>query len=388
VIYGSTDPPEQLQVDLSAPPPVSDADVRAWAGEHRVFVSSVMSGMSAERMAAVRAITATGATPVYFEAFGGMDDDPEGAYTALVASSDIYLGILGARYGKPLTSGYSATHAEYNAAIASGLRISIWTTGADQDGHQRDFLDEVRVFHTTGTYSSPDDLAEEFERRLRAIAADALAPWVKIGNTIFRAISIHDDGRTIRVVSRVRDNAVAASLEARRPDTPYRRSSETRITWSGGTSPTRITRVESETTTSRERKMTITADRTQEHRSNLLDVGINNATPDELTELAARVAFLGEANPLDVMSFMVSGSNPLQVLEMLGLPEDAMEQVALLLVIETLVGERGVDHIASFRLGPRHLGQRQLRIAWMPRARYTNVLPVERSIQGMVVVAP
>jgi hypothetical protein len=32
-------------------------------------------------------------------------------------------------------------HAEYNEAVARGLRISILTTSADQDGRQRDFLD-------------------------------------------------------------------------------------------------------------------------------------------------------------------------------------------------------------------------------------------------------
>jgi hypothetical protein len=193
-------------------------EVQAWAADQHVFVSSVMGGMTAEREAAVQAITAVGAQPVWFESFGGMDDDPEDAYSAQVGLSDIYLGILGARYGRPLKSGYSATHGEYNEAVARGLRISVWTTSADQDGRQRDFLDEVRVFHTTGTYTSPDDLARGIGKRLQAMAAEALAPWVKVGNTVFRAASVHDDGRAITVVGRVRDNAVVASLEGRRPD--------------------------------------------------------------------------------------------------------------------------------------------------------------------------
>ena len=196
--------------------------MRAWAADQHVFVSSVMAGMTAEREAAVGAIGSIGAHPVWFEAFGGMDDDPEDAYTAQVASSDVYLGILGSRYGKPLKTGYSATHAEYNEATNRGLRISVWTTSAEQDGRQRDFLDEVRVFHTTGTYTSHDDLAERVERRLRAIAADALAPWVKVGPAVFRASSIHDDGKTLTVVARVRDDTVTASLLSRRPDADVR----------------------------------------------------------------------------------------------------------------------------------------------------------------------
>jgi hypothetical protein len=82
------------------------------------------------------------------------------------------------------------------------------------------------------------------------------------------------------------------------------------------------------------------------------------------------------------MSFMVSGTNPLPALEAMGLPEDSVEQVALLLITELMVGERGVDHLTSFRLSPRRAGRRRLRLAWMPRRRYTNVEPVERSIEG------
>ena len=105
-------------------------------------------------------------------------------------------------------------------------------------------------------------------------------------------------------------------------------------------------------------------------------------TPDDLTELAARVILLGEPNPLEAMSFMVNGTNPLPALEVVGLPEDSVESVGLLLVTELLVGERGVDHITSFHLGPKRSGRRRLSLAWMPPKRYTNVEPVERSIDG------
>lgn len=109
---------------------------------------------------------------------------------------------------------------------------------------------------------------------------------------------------------------------------------------------------------------------------------MNGRTPEDLTELAARVILLGEPNPLDGMSFMVDGRNPLSSLEGVGLPEDSVESVALLLVTELLVGERGVDHITAFRLGPQRTGRRRLSLSWIPRRRYVNVEPVERSIAG------
>jgi Domain of unknown function (DUF4062) len=341
-----------------------------------------MADMSAEREAAVHAITAVGARPVLFEGFGGMDDDPEDAYLGNVASADIYVGILGARYGKPLKSGYSATHAEYIEAVRRGLRISVWSAHEGLDGRQRDFLDEVRVFHTTGTYTSPEDLAERVERRLRVIAAESLAPWVKIGNAVCRATSVQDDGQRVIVTARLRDNTVAANLENRRPSSAYGRHAEIRITWPGSTARVRVASVASETSSSRTKVVTVTAARLPEDHSSLLEVSLERRSPEDLTELAMRIALFGEPNPLDIMSFMASAENPLPALEGLGVSEDAFGQIAELLITEELIGKRGADHISAFRLGPPRAGSRRLLLGWFPRRRYTNVEPTERRIEG------
>ena len=375
---------ETLLVDLSLVPPPDDTEVRAWAADQSVFVSSVMAGMKEERAAAVRAVEAVGARPVWFEAFGGMDDDPEDAYLGNVAASDIYLGVLGRRYGRALKSGYSATHAEYSEAVRRGLRVSVWCSEQELDGHQQDFLDEVRVFQTTGTYATPDDLFAGIERRLRVMAAESIAPWVKVGGAIVRAASVHDDGDQITVVARIRDNTVAGNLESRRPNSNYGRNSVTRITWPGGTTPVRITRITSETTSSRVRVMTIVGRRLNESRSNLIEVSFEGRSPDDLTELAMRIALFDEPNPLRSMSFMAEANNVFPLLEGLGLSEDSFPQVAELLIAEELVGIRGADHITQFRLGPRRSRSRQLRLSWIPRRRYTDLDPVERTIEGRV----
>jgi hypothetical protein len=338
--------------------------------------------MTDERKACAQGIAAVGAIPVLFEEFGGMDNDPEDAYLGQVASSDIYLGILGQRYGKPLKSGFSATHAEYDESMRRGLRSSIWNSNGELDGRQREFLEEVRVFHTTGSYSSPDDLAQRIERRLRVIAAESIAPWVKVGNSILRATSVQDDGHQVTVNARIRDNTVAMNLEARRPGNAYGRNSETRITWPGGTTPVRIASVTSETTSSQSRTMTIVGNRVPEDRSNHLELAYEGRTPEDLTELAMRIAVLGEPNPLGTMSFLAASENPLLALADLRLSEDSFEQIALLLITEELVGQRGAGHITQFRLGPQHLGHRRLRLGWMPVRRYQNQDPVEHVIEG------
>ena len=185
--------PAPLLVDRSPSPALEEMSVRSWAAEQSVFISGVIGGIEDERKAAAEAIVRVGARAVLFEEFGGMDDDAEDAYLASVTASDIYLGVLGRRYGKPLKSGYSATHAEYNEAVRRGLRISVWAPQDGVDGPQGEFLEAIRVFHTTGSYSSSEELGARVERRLRAMAAESLSPWVKIDNTIFRATTVTHD---------------------------------------------------------------------------------------------------------------------------------------------------------------------------------------------------
>lgn len=48
------------------------------------------------------AVERAGAQAVWFERFGGRDDDPEGAYLAEVGRCTVYVGILGERFGRPL----------------------------------------------------------------------------------------------------------------------------------------------------------------------------------------------------------------------------------------------------------------------------------------------
>jgi Domain of unknown function (DUF4062) len=132
---------EPLIIDRAAAAEIPSVDaVREWAHGKRGFISSVMAELPAERQAAAEAIRAIGATPIMFELFGGRDADSEDAYLGEVETSDIYIGILSRRYGKPLSTRYSATHAEYLHAEKSGLRIAVWCSKTkDREGHEKSF---------------------------------------------------------------------------------------------------------------------------------------------------------------------------------------------------------------------------------------------------------
>ena len=207
-----------LVIDAAVTVRPDEADLRAWLAEQRVFISSVMAGMTGLRRAVAEAIRETGATPVYFEDFGGRDDDAESAYLGEVASSTIYLGILSGAYGPLQKTRRSATHEEYREAERLGLNISVWVDRtADMRGDQLSFRDEVRLFRTTGSYTDSDDLARGAVRRLREIATADLSPWVKLGDLVFRAHSVNDAGARLEIAATIRNQVVLAEIERLRP---------------------------------------------------------------------------------------------------------------------------------------------------------------------------
>jgi hypothetical protein len=378
---------EPVVIDFGAADIPTEAELRAWASDQRVFISSVMSGMEKERTEVASAIERIGGVPVMFERFGGRDDDPEAAYLTEVAGADIYVGILGERYGKPLPSGYSATHAEYREAIRRGLRMSVWAWYGPMSGPQRDFLDEVRVFRTTGSYLDPADLASRVSDRLMTLAAEAMSPWVKVSRAIFRARRVLHDGKNLRVEARVRDDQVIAALEAMRPGGLWSGSQEVEVTWGGRNEWVRVTAVETETTAGRGRTVTLTgqrADRQSIRRPGFVDVALAGRSPEDVTEIAVRVAVLGEPNPLGPMGFMAAMENPFSVVDALALPEDAVEPVVHLLLTEQLVGSGRAERLTALHVGPKHLDSRRVSLTWLPRRRYANVAPQERRVEGEV----
>ncbi len=64
----------------------------------RVFVSSTLGELAAERRAVSRAITALRLTPVLFE-LGARPHPPQELYRAYLEQSDVFIGLYWQRYG-------------------------------------------------------------------------------------------------------------------------------------------------------------------------------------------------------------------------------------------------------------------------------------------------
>jgi len=378
---------ETILIDRTAAAELPSADeVREWARSKQVFISSVMSELPAERQAVANAVRAVGLVPVMFEEFGAREADAEEAYLAEVESAEIFVGILGRRYGKLLKSRYSATHAEYRHALDHASRMALWTSSAaDREGPEQSFLDEVRVFHVVPEFNTPADLQRRVEERLNRIAAEDLAPWCKLGNIVFRAVEVDSHGDVIHVKARVRDDVVARAIEATRGDN-FNRGIKTRFTWAGRSDFVKVSKVHFKTTAARTKMFDLELEVGEAPREPLLDVAFGKLTPADRTESALRTVLFGEPNPLadQYLSSMAEIPDPFAPLRQSPVSEEIIRPLAELLMMDVLVGSGRAASIRTFRLGVANRGRRRLTLAWEVAGRYSNEPSSVRSITGDV----
>lgn len=87
--------------------------------KHQVFISSTFSDLKEERQAAVEAILTAGHIPAGMELFAAGDESQMDVIKHWIDDSDIYMLILGGRYGSiDATSGLSYTELEYDYAVS------------------------------------------------------------------------------------------------------------------------------------------------------------------------------------------------------------------------------------------------------------------------------
>jgi hypothetical protein len=345
-----------------------------------------MEELVEERRAVATSLREMGMRAVMFEEFGGRDADPEEAYLAEVEGSDIYIGILGRRYGKQLKTRFSATHAEYLYAEQHALRIAAWTSAtSDREGHEQAFLDEIRTFHVVPHYHSAGDLQRQVGERMKAIAAEDLAPWCKLGDVVFRATQVEDLGTTLQITARVRDDAVARALEETRGD-GRNRGSDSQFTWSGRSKPVKVESVHVTTTSAKSKMFRRDLRASEFRRDQMTEFSIGNMTPEDLTESALRSILFGEANPLinQHMAFAAEIDDPLAPLRERPVSEEIIRPLSELLVTDILVGSGRARRIVTFRLGVSIRGRRKLTLGWETSSRYSNQPSNIRTISGEI----
>jgi hypothetical protein len=140
----------------------------------RVFVSSVIENFQPNRDAARQGIIAAGGEPVLIEDFPSLPLPPRTACLDGVASSDIFLVILGHRGGMITPSGKLVVEEEYDEAIRRKLRVLAFIEEVDYDQDAERLVSRLSDYVGglfRKTFSGPD--------QLRELVKDSLSPIVK-----------------------------------------------------------------------------------------------------------------------------------------------------------------------------------------------------------------
>lgn len=361
----------------------SEEDIRIWARGRRVFVSSLIGDMRGERAAVRTAIEVVGAIPVMFEEdLGAQDISAEQAYLSGVRTSEIYVGLFGPRYGQRMADGNSATHAELLEAEREGLRLCLFVNGessGEMDGAQRDLIGGVRNLYTTSPWKDAEDLGRRVARRLRDLASEELAPWTRVGRTVFRAREFTNDGRTISITADILSPAVHAELvrlRDSRSTVPFASPHDAR--------PVQFTDLSTRTISNARHEETVTLT-AGENNARRMPMSINGVSADEVLRRSLSDGLFGTNELGTEVGWLSQPIDPFEEIRGLALDDAILRPVARLLFVERMLSDGSAARVDSFALGPAHQGVRRLRVAWTPPQIYSNVPdPEPRSLEGQV----
>lgn len=320
-----------------------------------------------------------------FEDLGAQDISAEQAYLSGVRTSEVYVGMWGVRYGVRMPDGYSATHAEFLEAERSGLRLCLFVngeSGREMDGSQRDLIQGARNLYTTSPWGGAADLERGVRRRLEELAAEELAPWVRVGRAVFRAREITNDGKMVSLTAAVRSDAVHAELVRLRDG----RASGVSFASPHAATPVQVSALTTRTvsTIGHDEQMTMLV---QEQRGSSMRASINGISADEVGRRALSDGLFGTSLlGGQQMGWLARPIDPLAPLRGMHLDDVVLRPVARLLFAERLITDQAASSIDAFALGPSHQGARRLRAIWTPPRMYANAPdPAPVAIDGSVV---
>lgn len=355
---------------------------RQWLVDQRVFISSAMGDTAEERQRVAAGVEEEGARPLWFEEFG-RDADPEEAYLAEVDLSTIYIGILNELYGRLLPTGFSATEAEYERARNGGKRVAVYSAASapGREGHLNRFLDRVRTFVVTENYADAEDLVRRVRRRLRELADEAISPWVKLGDLVFRADEIDDAGNMITARARTSDE-IAHRLETIR-DQRYGRQ-RLRFVYRARVVEGELSGFRRTIRAGGADEITIELTRVSAPQGDAMRAGTSGHSADDLVERGMRALFLSEPLPeqIGILGFMAeTGINADELYEAFALSNEIAPAVTRLVVADGLVGNGHARRVTACELGPRVGNRRRVAVEWDVPQPFGNE-PAWRSVEG------
>lgn len=245
-------------------PPLDNRQFRSWTRGRPVFVSSVMDvEMTPAREAARAWITQWGGEPIMWEEITPRDQHTQDAYLDGVDRSDLFLLLLGSRYGVRDTTGYSPTHQEERRATQRGIpRLLFERAGVASNQRAGELNDWVRSLYnevSAGKYTDPEDLVRKLEKQVREIASNQETPWVKLGPLVIPGTVERRGSRgtaTYVLRAKVRD-ATARHAIAELTRWSHHIDAD-RLTWGVESEPIERVEVETRTVVASEAEVTLT----------------------------------------------------------------------------------------------------------------------------------
>lgn len=139
-----------------------------------VFISSIQAGFEDVRSAARSGVESFGNRAVMAETYGAAPASPQRALLERVAAADVFLLLVGPRYGDPRSSGLSATEEEFDEARRRGMPILILVQDVEREPEQELFLARAsggwEGGFLRGKLSGSSDVGLEVVRALRNLS--------------------------------------------------------------------------------------------------------------------------------------------------------------------------------------------------------------------------
>ena len=145
----------------------------------RVFVSSTLGELAAERRAVARAISALRLTPVMFEA-GARPHPPRELYQAYLAQSDVFIGLYWQQYGQ-IAPGMQVSGLEDEFDLSAGLPRLLYVKAPAPDRQPRlaGLLSRIRQEASYRHFGTPAELTR--------LVRDDLAVLLSSGSPLLAA---------------------------------------------------------------------------------------------------------------------------------------------------------------------------------------------------------
>src|SRR6516162_5646070 len=143
----------------------------------RVFISSTLGELAAERAAARRAVARLHLVPVWYES-GARPHPPRSMYRAYLAQSQVFVGIYWQRYGWVAPGmEISGLEDEFNLAAGKPMLLYLKRPAPEQEPRLAAMIESVRAAGTVSyrTFATPKELERLLADDLAVLLSESFA---------------------------------------------------------------------------------------------------------------------------------------------------------------------------------------------------------------------